>query len=546
METWYEGIPFSPETTLSSGIDDDDIVIPITDESVFPDAPNLATIGFDEDTPETILYEEIDRVAGELKQVTRAVEGSAQAWASGKKIARMFTAKDHDITNENIDSLAGTGHTSETVKGNTDAIGDRTYTEENYVTDSESLTASIDELDQQVKDNADGIGSRTYTEDNYVTDSESLTDSVDALDMQIKDTADELDTLKSDYATHENRILTNEIKMYDATIVCNSVSEYLLRTTNETTVLTFTPYSGGVFIIHNYFRVITDTTDVTLEITYTDETGAQTITLLDVNATAVGSYYQIPITINTTATAISVKVTAGTANRVYFSSSISGRYLDAKLVEDIFAIKHGAGLMDFSITNGDDVLWVFSDGSTSTADRPAKTLGAGTTYLYCSNFSDGDIKIGDNDTNAVYTGDLADLPALTYYLNLYNCTNITGDLADLPALTYYLNLSNCSLVTGDLADLPAPTYYLSLYNCSLVTGKYTQVSGNTVPTITNLSKTNISAADMDDTLIAYAATTKNNGSFTATGMFRTATSDDAVATLTGEPRNWIITGITKV
>jgi hypothetical protein len=104
MNPWYEGIPFSPETTLSSGIDDTDVVIPITDEEAFPNAPNLATIGFDEEAPETILYEEIDRVAGELKQVTRAIEGSAKSWASGKKIARMFTAKDHDTVNENIDT----------------------------------------------------------------------------------------------------------------------------------------------------------------------------------------------------------------------------------------------------------------------------------------------------------------------------------------------------------------------------------------------------------------------------------------------------------
>jgi len=34
-------------------------------------------------------------------------------------------------------------------------VGNRTYTEDNYVTDSESVTASVDALDQQVKDNAD-------------------------------------------------------------------------------------------------------------------------------------------------------------------------------------------------------------------------------------------------------------------------------------------------------------------------------------------------------------------------------------------------------
>jgi len=69
------------------------------------------------------------------------------------------------------------------------------------------------------------------------------------------------------------------------------------------------------------------------------------------------------------------------------------------------------------------------------------------------------------------------------------------------------------------------------------------VSGNSVPTTTNLTGTGLSATDMDNTLIAYAATTKNNGTFTATGKTRTAASDAAVATLEG--RGWTISGITK-
>ena len=87
------------------------------------------------------------------------------------------------------------------------------------------------------------------------------------------------------------------------------------------------------------------------------------------------------------------------------------------------------------------------------------------------------------------------------------------------------------------------TYYLDLYNCANVTGVYTPV-GTGTPTTTDLSNTGLSSADMDNTLIAYAAATKDNGTFTATGMTRTAASDAAVATLTG--RGWQISGITKV
>ncbi|MCD6502447.1 hypothetical protein J7L01_07570, partial [bacterium] len=38
-------------------------------------------------------------------------------------------------------------------------IGNRTYTEENYVTDGQTVTASIDNLDMEIKDNADAISS---------------------------------------------------------------------------------------------------------------------------------------------------------------------------------------------------------------------------------------------------------------------------------------------------------------------------------------------------------------------------------------------------
>ncbi|MBD3329996.1 hypothetical protein GF354_00525 [Candidatus Peregrinibacteria bacterium] len=56
------------------------------------------------------------------------------------------------------------------------AIGNRTYTQDNYVTDAQSLTASIDALDQQVKLNSDASGgaldgttSNTFTLDNNDT-----------------------------------------------------------------------------------------------------------------------------------------------------------------------------------------------------------------------------------------------------------------------------------------------------------------------------------------------------------------------------------------
>ena len=190
-------------------------------------------------------------------------------------------------------------------------------------------------------------------------------------------------------------------------------------------------------------------------------------------------------------------------------------------------IKHAAGLMDFSVTNGRNLLWIFPDGTRSKADRPAKTVPAGVTRVFCDDWSAPNLQVNDNTTDSRFTGSLTDLQG---------------------KLTYHLTLYNCSLVTGSLADLQGKlTQYLYLTNCSLVTGVYTP-SGAGTPSTINLSNTGLSSSDMDNTLIAIAnaATPKNGGSFTATGMTRTAASDDAVTTLTSAPRNWTITGITKV
>ena len=221
-----------------------------------------------------------------------------------------------------------------------------------------------------------------------------------------------------------------------------------------------------------------------------------------------------------------------------------------------------AGRFNFSWDNATGRLWtfpagtvLFSDGvtpiSTSTAAQPDVIIpaGGGVVTLQSAAWA-GNFSLNDNNTDDRYTGSLADLPALTNYLSLQGCSLVTGSLSDLPALTNTLDLGNCSLVTGSLADLPALTIYLRLYNCSLVTGAYTAVSGTMVPIITTLTGTGLSATDMDNTLIAYAACTKTGGIFTATGKTRTAASDAAVAHLTTATGSgglgWTISGITKV
>lgn len=103
MKTMYPGIPFSPQAVLTDNIGAADTIIKVSDVSAFPDAPNYATIGTDEDG-ETILY--TAKTATALSGCTRGVEGTAKAWAAGELIGRNFTAADHAALIENVEEAA--------------------------------------------------------------------------------------------------------------------------------------------------------------------------------------------------------------------------------------------------------------------------------------------------------------------------------------------------------------------------------------------------------------------------------------------------------
>ena len=105
-----------------------------------------------------------------------------------------------------------------------------------------------------------------------------------------------------------------------------------------------------------------------------------------------------------------------------------------------------------------------------------------------------------------------------------------------------LEIKNNNALKADLSDLGGKiTYYLSLYNCTNISGVY---SGNVYPTTINLSYTGISAEEMDQNLINLNENMNKKGTFTASGMSRTAASDAAVAGLIS--KGWTITGLTKV
>ena len=91
LDTMYQNIPFSKNTRLVNSIISSDNTITVEDASVFPTAPNYATIGTDENA-ETIFYNTIS--SNELQNVERAKEGTAKSWSAGEIISRNFSNVD--------------------------------------------------------------------------------------------------------------------------------------------------------------------------------------------------------------------------------------------------------------------------------------------------------------------------------------------------------------------------------------------------------------------------------------------------------------------
>jgi hypothetical protein len=205
----------------------------------------------------------------------------------------------------------------------------------------------------------------------------------------------------------------------------------------------------------------------------------------------------------------------------------------------ILPIVHGAGLMDFSIEGGSDVMWKLADGTISYSTRPVKTLPAGTSYLYCSNLWANGVAIKSNGTNKNYVGKTSDLSNLTYSAS-FNNTEVTGDIASLSNLTYYASFNNTE-VTGDIASLSNLTYYASFYG--------TQVYGILTPTPTltriYLTDTNLTTNDVDQSVINLNnVTTITNGILSIFGLTRTIASTAAINALVA--KGWSVTDATVI
>ncbi|WP_339814514.1 hypothetical protein [Paenibacillus sp. FSL R5-0928] len=105
QQTMYPAIANSPGTELSAALTAAATTIAVVDATKLPAAPNVFTIGTDESS-ETILY--TGKSGNSLTGCTRGFDGTTpKAWAIGSKVARYYTAYDHEAFRKNLTDLSG-------------------------------------------------------------------------------------------------------------------------------------------------------------------------------------------------------------------------------------------------------------------------------------------------------------------------------------------------------------------------------------------------------------------------------------------------------
>ena len=103
LSTMYKAKPNSPQTTLAQDITADATSMVVADPSVLPTAPNLCTIGDDENA-EVVIYTTI--TGNVVSGLIRGSSGTtASVWTTGTVVARDFTSYDHDTFVDNITAL---------------------------------------------------------------------------------------------------------------------------------------------------------------------------------------------------------------------------------------------------------------------------------------------------------------------------------------------------------------------------------------------------------------------------------------------------------
>jgi hypothetical protein len=150
MDVMYSADVNSTNTELSSGISDTATTIGVVDASVLPPAPNIAVIGYDTDNAETIKYTGLDETNNNITGVTRGFQGTATQWGVETKVARTFTAYDHDTFKSNIEEL----DTSKVEQSDFDSHSGNSSSHHDRYTDNEAVSA-VSSADDYVRNTGD-------------------------------------------------------------------------------------------------------------------------------------------------------------------------------------------------------------------------------------------------------------------------------------------------------------------------------------------------------------------------------------------------------
>lgn len=105
MIQMFKGVNNSPETQLSADISAAATTIPLASITGLPAAPNIVTIGEDDDA-EVVYFKGVSGQS--LTECVRGFGGTtAKQWLSGEAVARCYTKYDHDAFVDNIMELQG-------------------------------------------------------------------------------------------------------------------------------------------------------------------------------------------------------------------------------------------------------------------------------------------------------------------------------------------------------------------------------------------------------------------------------------------------------
>lgn len=121
LQTMFSAKPNSPQTTLTAQISADATTMTVADGSVLASAPNLLTIGTDENA-EVVYYTTLS--GNTVSGLVRGYSGTtASVWSEGTQVAREYTSYDHDTFINNFNALQGYINTlSNEVEGKQDTL----------------------------------------------------------------------------------------------------------------------------------------------------------------------------------------------------------------------------------------------------------------------------------------------------------------------------------------------------------------------------------------------------------------------------------------